>query len=90
MANARELYDQKKMGAEEAIKLIHDGDYVSVSLGVWEPPALLTALSDHRREYRDVTMMQILPIRKYGYYDPETVEHVRLVLLRHQHLRICV
>ncbi|KLU62580.1 succinyl-CoA:coenzyme A transferase [Peptococcaceae bacterium CEB3] len=77
MADVKELYQRKRMSAEEVIKLIQDGDYISIPVGVGEPPALLTALSDHRREYRDVKVMQILPIRKYGYYDPETVENVR-------------
>ena len=42
-----------------------------------EPPSLLTALSEARRNYRGITVSQILPLRKYGYIDPETVEHVR-------------
>jgi acyl-CoA hydrolase len=47
--------------------------------GVGEPPALLTALSEQRRRFRDVKLGQILAVRKYGYFDPETVDHVRHV-----------
>ena len=41
------------------------------------PAILLTALSDARRDFRNVTVSQILAVRKYGYLDPETVDNVR-------------
>jgi acyl-CoA hydrolase len=44
---------------------------------VAEPPALLTALSEARRDFRGVQISQILPVRKYAYFDPETVENIR-------------
>ena len=73
------LYQQKKMSPGDAIQFIKDGDTIVVPTGVGEPPALLMALSDARRNYRDVKVSQILPLRKYGYIDPETTEHVRHV-----------
>ncbi|TXI75095.1 MAG: acetyl-CoA hydrolase/transferase family protein [Dechloromonas sp.] len=73
------LYQQKKMSPGDAIQFVKDGDTIVVPTGVGEPPALLTALSDARRKYRDVKVSQILPLRKYGYIDPETTEHVRHV-----------
>lgn len=48
-----------------------------IPTAVGEPPALLTALSSARRDFRDVQVAQILPVRKCGYFDPETAEHVR-------------
>ncbi|HBP64153.1 MAG TPA: 4-hydroxybutyrate CoA-transferase [Desulfosporosinus sp.] len=77
MTNYKELYQEKLCTAAEAIKLVQDGDSLVIPTGVGEPPALLTALSEHRREYHDVKVFQILPLRKFGYIDPETVEHVR-------------
>lgn len=77
MTNYQDLYQEKLCTAEKAIKLVRNGDSISVPVGVGEPPALLTALSEHRREYHDVKVFQILPLRKFGYIDPETVEHVR-------------
>ena len=77
MPNHKQLYQEKLCTAEKAIKLIQDGDALVVPTGVGEPPALLTALSEHRREYHDVKVFQILPLRKFGYIDPETVENVR-------------
>ena len=73
------LYQQKLMSASDAIHVVKDGDTIVVPTGVGEPPALLTALSDVRRKYRDVKISQILPLRKYGYIDPETQENIRHV-----------
>jgi len=71
---------QKKLGtADDAISHVKNGDFIIVPTGVGEPPALLTALSEQRRRFRDVKVAQILAVRKFGYIDPETVEHVRHV-----------
>ncbi|HEX5801374.1 MAG TPA: acetyl-CoA hydrolase/transferase C-terminal domain-containing protein, partial [Azospira sp.] len=71
------LYQQKKMSAADAVRQVQNGDTIVVPTGVGEPPALLTALSEQRRDFRGVEVVQILPLRKYGYFDPETAEHVR-------------
>jgi acyl-CoA hydrolase len=73
------LYQQKRMPAADAVRQVKDGDLIVVPTGVGEPPTLLTALSEQRREFRGVQVAQILPLRKFGYFDPETVEHVRHV-----------
>jgi acyl-CoA hydrolase len=72
-------YQSKRMSAADAVRLVHDGDTIVVPTGPGEPPHLLTALSDQRRDFRDVRVSQILPLKKYGYFDPETVRHVRHV-----------
>ncbi|TGE38984.1 acetyl-CoA hydrolase/transferase family protein [Desulfosporosinus fructosivorans] len=79
MPNYQEVYQEKLCTPVEAIKLVQDGDFLVVPTGVGEPPALLNALSEHRREYKDVKVFQILPLRRFGYIDPETVDHVRHV-----------
>ncbi|KAF4513848.1 UNVERIFIED_CONTAM: hypothetical protein B566_EDAN016743 [Ephemera danica] len=71
------LYQQKRMLVADALRLVHNGDTIVVPTAVGEPPALLTALSEQRRDFRDVRISQILPMRKFAYLDPETVEHVR-------------
>lgn len=81
MVQAQEVYKSKVLSADDAIKLIHDGDFISVPVGVGEPPTLLQALSLNRREFRDVKVLQILPLQKYDYYDSETAENVRHVSL---------
>ena len=75
--SAQSLYQQKRMSAADAIRVVRNGDTIVVPTAVGEPPALLTALSDQRRDFRDVQVSPILAVRKFGYLDPETVEHVR-------------
>ena len=77
--NLQDLYAQKRRSAADAVGLVQNGDAIIVPTGVGEPPALLTALSDRRRELHGVQVLQILAMRKYGYLDPETVEHIRHV-----------
>ncbi len=74
-------YAAKKMSAADAVAVVKDGDFIIVPTGVGEPPALLTALSEQRQRLHDVKVAQILAIRKFGYIDPETVDHVRHVAL---------
>ena len=71
------LYQQKRMTAPDAVRLVRNGDTIIVPTGVGEPPTLLTALSEQRREFSDVKVSQILAMRKYAYIDPQTVDHVR-------------
>ncbi|NMM39146.1 MAG: acetyl-CoA hydrolase/transferase family protein [Glaciimonas sp.] len=77
--SVQDLYQKKRGTAEDAISQIKNGDFIIVPTGVGEPPTLLTALSEQRRRFHDVKVGQILAVRKYGYIDPETVEHVRHV-----------
>ena len=72
-------YQQKRMSAAEAVGVVMNGDTVVVPTAVGEPSALLTALSNVRREFRNVRISQILPVRKYGYFDPETTGHIEHV-----------
>jgi acyl-CoA hydrolase len=73
----QEQFRQKRRSPHEAIEQVRDGDRIIVPTGVGEPPALLKALSERRREFQGVSVAQILPIGRYGYFDPETVDNVR-------------
>ncbi len=77
--SVKSQYQSKLVSAADAIDQIKDSDFIIIPTGVGEPPALLTALSEQRRRFRDVKLGQILAVRKYGYFDPETVDHVRHV-----------
>ena len=72
-----EQYSGKLTSAGNAAKLVASGDYVVVPSGVGEPPALLTALSERRLELENVTVSQILALRKFAYLDPATVANIR-------------
>jgi acyl-CoA hydrolase len=74
-------YLQRRTSAAEAVRLVRDGDFIIVPTGVGEPPTLLTALSEQRRDFHDVKVAQILAVRKYGYIDPATRDHVRHLAL---------
>ena len=75
----RSLYQQKQTSATDAVRQVRNGDFIIVPTGVGEPPALLTALSDQRLDFLDVKVAQILAMRKYGYIDAATTQHVRHV-----------
>ena len=70
-------YQQKRMSAADAIRVVRNGETIVVPTAVGEPPGLLTALSEARRDFQGVQVAQILPVRKYAYLDLETIEHVR-------------
>ena len=76
---SKDLYMQKRVSAADAMAHVRSGDAIIVPSGVGEPPTLLTALSEQRRNFRDVKVSSVLAMRKYAYLDPETVEHVRHV-----------
>jgi acyl-CoA hydrolase len=73
------LYQSKRVTPEDALDLLRNGDFIVVPTGVGEPPTLLTALSEQRRRFQDIKVAQILAVRKFDYFDPETVDHVRHV-----------
>ena len=75
--SAEQQYIQKTMAAEDAAMLVKNADFVVVPSGVGEPPLLLTALSGRRHNLRNVTVSQILALRKYDYLDPLTVDNIR-------------
>lgn len=77
----QDQYRRKRASAADAVRQVRNGDMIIVPTGVGEPPALLEALSEQRRDFRDVKVAQILAMRKYAYIDPETVAHVRHVAL---------
>ena len=75
----QDLYQKKRLAAADAVRQVRDGDMIIVPTGVAEPPTLLAALSERRRDFRDVKIAQILAMRKYAYIDPATVDHIRHV-----------
>jgi acyl-CoA hydrolase len=76
-----EQYRQKRVTAAEAVGVVRSGDSLIVPTGVGEPPELLAALSERRREWSDVKVSQILAMGRYGYIDQATASNVRHVAL---------
>ena len=79
--SVEDLYKSRLASAGDAVRLVRDGDQIIVPACAGEPPALLAALSDIRRELSGVTVAQVLAARSYGYLDPSTVDHVRHVAM---------
>ena len=79
--SVQERHQSLLTSADEAVRLVKDGDFIIVPTGVGEPPTLLAALSARRREWRDVKVAQILAMRKYDYIDRDTTQHIRHVAL---------
>ena len=77
MQTPQALYQSKLCSPTDALRLLRDGDMIIVPTGVGEPPALLGALSDQRRQFKDIRVAQILAMRKFGYFDQESASHVR-------------
>jgi acyl-CoA hydrolase len=74
-----DLYRRKLADPHDAVRLVRDGDQVVVPTSAGEPPALLAALSERRRQWHGVTVAQMLAGRSFDYFDPATVDHVRHV-----------
>ena len=79
MMSVQASYEQKRVTAADAVSHVRNNDVIVVPTGVGETPTLLTELSERRRSFSGVQVAQILPLRKYGYFDPTTAEHVRHV-----------
>ena len=73
----QESYAAKRVSPQEAMNLVKNDDFIIVPTGVGDPPSLLHALSAARRNFRNVKVAQILAMRKYEYFDCDTVEHVQ-------------
>ncbi|MHB8170516.1 MAG: acetyl-CoA hydrolase/transferase family protein [Thermincolia bacterium] len=77
MVNAQELYRQKLVTAEEAVKTIKSGDHLVFPVGAGEPQLLPEALVQRKDQLEDVIISQILSIRKATYMQPEYTRHIR-------------
>jgi acyl-CoA hydrolase len=77
MQTAHDQYQLKRGTAGDALDHLRDGDMIIVPTGVGEPPTLLTALSEQRQRFRDIKVAQILAVRKYAYFEPDSAPHVR-------------
>lgn len=75
----REMYRQKLVSANEAVKLIKSGDNVVLPLGCGEPEALVGAMTNRAGELKGVKVHQMLPLRKSPYLEPSAAGSFRHV-----------
>jgi len=74
----QEIYKQRKMAAEEAIKLIHSGDRVMIAHAVGVPLAITDVMVEHKEDYKDVEIVQMVSMGNAKFCEPGTEGHFRL------------
>lgn len=74
----RNIYEQRKTTAEKAIKLIRSGDRVVIAHAVGVPLAVTDVLVEHKEDYRDVEIVQMVSMGNAKFCEPGTEGHFRL------------
>ena len=74
----QEIYQQKLTTAEEAIKLIQNGDKVVTGFGCGEPFGLERALVEHYEDYKDIEIISMLTLGDSPWCKPEMKGHFKL------------
>ncbi len=71
----KELYKNKLLRADEAVKYIKSGDRVVVGHSVGEPSALIDAMVANKSQYENVEIVHMVPMGKSEYTKPEMCKH---------------
>lgn len=74
----QEIYQSKLTTAEEAIKLIHDGDKVVVGFGCGEPFGIERALEKNFLDFHNVELISMLTLGDSPWCRPEMKGHLKL------------
>lgn len=74
----QEIYQSKLTTAEEAIKLIHDGDKVVSGFACGEPLHIMRALAEHYKEYNNVEIISMLTLVESPWSTDEFKGHIKL------------
>ncbi len=76
-SNLLNIYNQKVVSSDEAVKAIKSGDKIIVQPGCGVPLNLLNAMVGRKDELRDVTLYHILVVGKLPYAEPGMEEHFK-------------
>lgn len=74
----QEIYESRTMPVEEAIKLIKSGDRIMLGHAVGVPTYITDAMVDHKEDYKDVEVLQMVPMGNNKLSAPGTEGHFRL------------
>lgn len=74
----QDIYNEKLTTAEEAIKLIHNGDKVVTGFGCGEPFGIENALVNHYEDYKDVEIINMLTLGDSPWCQPKMRGHFKL------------
>ena len=73
----KELYQSKKMDADQALNLIRSGDRVVVGHACAEPSYLLDVLTEKAEQYENVEIVHMVAMGTAGYCAPGMEKHFR-------------
>ncbi|MBQ9530926.1 MAG: 4-hydroxybutyrate CoA-transferase [Eubacterium sp.] len=74
----QDIYEEKLVSVEEAIKLIKSGDKVVTGFGCGEPFGIERALVEHFQDYQDVEIISMLTLGDSPWCKPEMKGHFKL------------
>lgn len=74
----QDIYEQRKMSPEEAVRLIHSGDRVVIGHAVGVPLAITDVMVEHRKDYKNVEIIQMVSQGNAKFCEPGTEGHFRL------------
>ena len=75
----RNLYANKIMTADEAVKLIKDGDWIVTSHAAANPQVIMRALVAQKERFTNLRIFHVLPVGYADYLLPENTKHFRHV-----------
>ena len=78
MVNVVEMYRQKLVSPDQAVKLVKSGDVIWAPPASNEPNILFEALADRKDELQGVVLRQFLSRRKRSFMDPSYVPHISI------------
>ena len=74
----KEIYEDKLVSAEEAIKAIKDGDKVVTGFACGEPFGIERALVENYQNYHDIQIISMLTLGDSPWCRPEMKGHITL------------
>ena len=77
MADWKEIYESRKVSADEAVARIKSGDRVVIGHACGEPSFLVDAMMAHAQDYRDVEIVHMVAMGKCEYCKPEYAANFR-------------
>ena len=72
------IYEERQTTVEDAIRLIHSGDRVILGHAVGVPLLFTDALAEHKENYRDVELVQMVSMGNARFAEPDMAGHFRL------------
>ena len=74
----KQIYNSKVKNADNAVKAIKSGNRVVIAHAVGEPVYVVDKMVEHHKDYKDVEIVQLVPMGHSLYAKEEMKEHFRL------------